>query len=182
MNQGQKGNTDKTKLPVKTEFAAFWLLIFGACLIIGAVVFLVLSATSSPDKATGKHSLVIPYVLLLTGGILTTSSGIAVFKQSKHAWKVALVAMFFFEIAYALELDDKPDAFPRTLQLDSYTIPMILIVGVLAYLLPLLLIIQDRNTHLEMARKKEWEELKTEKSESNNKGNRHLQNDGRKPK
>lgn len=165
MHKRHKSNTAKNKLPIKTEFAAFWLLIFGGCLTIGAVVFLFFSSNFSPDATTERHNQFVPYILLLICGILTTTSGIVIFKKGKHAWKVTMVAMFFFEAAYALELHNKPYAFPKTLQADDYTIPIILIFGVATYLLPILLIIQDKKEHLETMEKRKWENNKSKEEE-----------------
>ena len=175
MSTNQKGSASQAKLPISTEFAAWWLGIFGTCLTIGAVVFLVFSSTCSPGAALCGHHRIVPYILLFIGGILTIISAISVFKKNNHEWKFALTAMLFFETAYALELHDKPDAFPKTLQVDPYTLPLILIIGVVAYLLPILLIIRDRQNYSKAIRKQELEKsiVVKEKPGDNHKLHRH---------
>jgi len=88
---------NKTKLPVKTKIAVWWLIVVGVLLAIcnAALTFLVAAYNfaQSIDAYSGPSLNPFWFLIPLVGSILAICSGISLSKQSKRAWKVSVIVL-----------------------------------------------------------------------------------------
>jgi hypothetical protein len=152
MNEDQKVNTTKAKLPIKTKFAMWWLILFGIALT--AFYFLFwgyITLLDSADGNTGNNPDKGPLFILFLGSIFYFLSGIFVSRKTKLSWIVGVTFLCIVAIcslgSYIYLVVYRGYDHDAISQFILCLLPLFL-------LLPIILIILDRKNYFEMVRQR----------------------------
>ena len=155
MNEVQEGNDSRVKLPIKTEIAAWMLIVIGIISTVGFVGLLLFAISysigSEMDAGPAVPHLVL-YFSLPFCGIFTFTAGILLHLFKKRTWIVAVTVlviaiMILLGTGLFIVIYHRDDL--------SHMIPVALLISFLIYLTPLILIILDKKNYFEMARQRE---------------------------
>jgi lysylphosphatidylglycerol synthetase-like protein (DUF2156 family) len=146
MNEKQKVNIAKTKLPIKTKIAVWWLILLGVAVIIGAILFL-------PLTTDFEHIPASDYLISIAIGLLCIVPGIILNAKTRAAWISAIVLFMSFiglSISFIWYVDSSSF-------INIFLTCMITII-------PLILLILDRNNYLKMVHQRELAKKDREKA------------------
>jgi hypothetical protein len=147
----------KAKLPIKTLITVLWLIAMGVILttwhLVALFVLSLYSLDAGPVNERGNNLVFI----LLLGSILYIISGIFLSRRSKRAWIVAVTVLSIVTICsigiYLYYLSPSGYSYYSA-------------IPIIAYLVPLILLILDRKNYFEMVRQRELEKKDSEGGQS----------------
>jgi cation transport ATPase len=162
VNEEQKMNTPKAKLPTKTKIAVWWLIVVGVALMIFLLILSPYSFYFSFNAGQLQQAIIIA-VILFIGSILYFASGFFLLKRSKRVWIVVVTLLSIIALCpIGIYLYESIDFAKYSEDATNYSeIPIILLPWALIYLTPLILTILDRKNYFKMVRQRELEKAQS---------------------
>ena len=152
MNEEQKVNTTRAKLPTKTKVAVWWIRIIAALVVIGGLIFSVVSFTTAApvvkEDVSGIFAFVVAAIVLPIWLLFLLPSIFLVFKKN-WGWTTSII-MLSLEILGVWGVCIH-FAISKGIYCLQYTPATIFL------LIPLILVILDRKNYFEMVRQRELE-------------------------